>query len=187
MPIGLSGCSSPTSGRLEVAVDHARREEDEVLDAAAARVVERVLERAQAVVEGAVRILVRAAGVRDRGEVYDDLRLDLAQNPRERVVVARVLRMERDAGLAEQVEALVDDPEVQVAVRRDSLAGGEVEQVVDLQAVDDLDPRAAGDEASARLWPMKPAPPMIATLPARKSSIAHDASLRSSAATSSPM
>jgi hypothetical protein len=107
--------------------------------------VERVLQRAQAVVEGAEGVLVGLARVRDGGQVHDGRGLDVGEHARERVVVARVHGVHVDLRAAQQVQALVEHLEVQLAV--DVLGvRREGEQVVDLQAVDDLDGGAAGEQ-----------------------------------------
>ena len=50
--------------------------------------------------------------MRHRGEVNDHLRPDSGQDPREGVVVARILDVKRDAGGVQQVEPLVNHPQV---------------------------------------------------------------------------
>jgi len=93
--------------RKEVPVGHARGEVDEVLDVAAGR-VERVLERAEAMIERGEWVFVRAAGVRHGRELNDHLRLQLVQQPTQRLVVSRILDDDLDPDGAQQVEALVE-------------------------------------------------------------------------------
>jgi len=79
-----------------------------VLDVAAGR-VERVLERAKAVIERREWVFVRAACVRHGRELNDHLRPQLVQQPAQRLVVPRILDDDLDPDGAQQVEALVDD------------------------------------------------------------------------------
>ena len=139
--------------------------------AVAARVVERVLERAQAVVERRVRILVRLPGVRDRGQVHDRLGLDVVENARHRVVVASVLDRQTDVGLAQQIEALGENPRVQLARAGVIVPGCEAIRLLTCRLSMTLTSAPSRASSSARWWPMKPAPPRIAIrLPA---SVAH--------------
>jgi hypothetical protein len=61
---------------FEVPVDHARGEIDEVLDSPPGN-IEGIFEGAKTVIVGVIRILVGPAGVRNRREQDDNLRLDL--------------------------------------------------------------------------------------------------------------
>ncbi len=96
--------------------------------------------------------------MRDRREVDDRLRVDLAQHAREAVIVARVHHVDGDLGRAQQIDPLADDPEIQLLVRQLGHLGREREQVVVLHAVDDahlgalggqLEGQAVADKAAA--------------------------------------
>ena len=105
--------------------------------AIAARIVKRVLQRAETVVKGAERILVGAIGVRNGRQLDNGVRLDIREAARQDLVVARVHHMQRGVDLAQRRQALVDQLHVQL-FRRIAGAVRKRTQVVDLQAVDDV-------------------------------------------------
>ncbi len=137
---------------LEVAVGHARRQVDEVrLDVAG--VVDGVFQGAKAVVEGGVRVLVRPPGVRHRRQVHDHVGLDGQDQLGQGVVVAGVLRVEGDARLAQKIEPLVQHPHVQLAGRAVAEVGAGGQQVVHLQAVDDVNAGSPPGEIEREVMP----------------------------------
>ena len=50
-------------------------------------------------------------------EVNDDVGLDRRENAAQGMIIASVLRMQRDTGLAQEIQPLVDDTQVQIAQR----------------------------------------------------------------------
>ena len=123
----------------KVPVDHARREIDEMFHAQPWRTrrVERILQRSQAVIEGGIRILIGFARVRDGGQMNHRLGLEAGHDGRQPVIVAGIGLDERDAVLTQQIEPLLDDLQIERAVRNVIRPGLDAVVVIDGQAVDD--------------------------------------------------
>ena len=102
---------------LEISVDHARGEKDEALQPRIPSPVKGVLERTQAVVKGRKGGFIRAPGMGHRGQVHHHIGSNRVENPRERVVIAGILRIELDGGSAQELEPLTEHSEIEFAVR----------------------------------------------------------------------
>jgi len=89
-----------------------------------------------------MRVLVRAVGVRDGREVDDRVGRDLGQRLRQVVVLAGVEAVQGDPGLAQQVEPLEQDADVQVAPPGLAVERRVVPEVVDGEAVEHVYVRA---------------------------------------------
>ena len=74
--------------------------------------------------------------MRDGRSVHDRLRREVLEDARDGVIVAHVLNRQLDAGFAQEVESLREDPGVEVPIAGVVVRRGDREQVVDLQAVD---------------------------------------------------
>src|SRR6185437_4968368 len=101
-------------------------------------------------------------GVRDSREMDDDVRLDRREERRKRLIVTRIENVNRNTRCMQVIEPLVNEVKVERAVADVVGVAGEGGEIVDLQAVDDLDlgaellqgqrhvmadePGAAGDE-----------------------------------------
>ena len=104
-----------------------------------AHTVERVFKGAQAVIEGRVGILIGDVGVRDRGKMDKRIRVELADQAADHLIIADVDDVDRYSGVMQEIEPVVHELEIQFAVRNVVHVAGECVQVVDLKAVDDLD------------------------------------------------
>ena len=84
---------------LEISVHHGRRKIDE-MTILAARAIKRIFQRAKTVVESAERIFVGAIGMRDGGQLHNDIRFDVAKASRQHLIVPRINYMQGNVDLA---------------------------------------------------------------------------------------
>src|SRR5882672_7689487 len=75
----------------------------------------------------------------DGGEMDDDVGLDLGEQRRQGMVVAGIENVNRDLGRVQQVETLVNEMQIERAIADIVGVDGKGGEVVDLEAVDDLD------------------------------------------------
>ena len=113
--------------------------------------LERILQRAQGVLEGALRVDVRLLGMSDTRQVNEHLRLQVVESIAQGTFIARILDVQRDARLLQQRQPLVDDGQVQVLVLEVTIGGLERQQVVDLEAINNGHLRTALSERQSEV------------------------------------